>query len=131
MLKKVTIELTEAQAKIVLQAVEEWFRLRMGQHGGLAHDLAFYGYKYKKGDDDTFNNAIAKQAMLDGILDEMFHIAFTQCGKPRKVEPDVTVASDIWSALRYELSYKSDRMTMPFQLGEEPLPKITVKEVEP
>ena len=51
--KKITIELTEPQARIVLTAVEEWFRLRMGQANlnGLADDLAFAGYDRSKDTD--------------------------------------------------------------------------------
>ena len=125
--KKVTIELTETQAKIVLLAVEEWFRLRMGQYSDLANDLAFYGYQCG-GNKAAFDNAIAKRTMLDGILNGLFLIAFPEYGTPRKVEPDVNVASDIWSALRYELSGKADWLSTPFQMGKEPLPKINVEE---
>lgn len=45
-MKKITIEMTEKQARLVLAAVEEWFRLRMGQHSELAEGLAFYGYDH-------------------------------------------------------------------------------------
>lgn len=124
--KKVTIELTETQAKIVLRAVGEWFRLRMGQYGDLSNDLAFYGYQYGR-NKDAFDNAIAKRTMLDGILKGLFLIAFPECGTPRKVEPDVNVASDIWSALRYELSDRSGWVSTPFQMGKEPLPKISIE----
>lgn len=125
--RKVTIELTEAQARIVLRAVEEWFRLRMGQCGDLANDLAFYGHE---GDKDAFDQAILKREVLEDVIRGMFHIAFPPHRSPKEVEPDARIASDIWSVLRYELSEKADWMPTPFQMGEEPLPKITVMEVK-
>ena len=39
--RKVTIEMTEKQARIMLEAVEEWFRLRLAQRSDLANGLAF------------------------------------------------------------------------------------------
>lgn len=38
--------------------------------------------------------------------------------------------ADIWVSLRYKLDKETGWMTKPFQLGEEPLPKITVMEVK-
>ena len=128
--KKVTIELTETQAQIVLRAVEEWFRLRMGQYGDLANDLAFYGYKGDNEDNDAFDFAVIKMGVFEDEIRGMFRMAFPPCGRPHEIEPAVNVASDIWSVLRYELSDKSDRIFTPFKMGKEPLPKITVMEAK-
>ncbi len=127
MAKKVTIELTETQARSVLIAVEEWFRLRMGQSSDLANGLAFLNYK--KGESD-FDWVIQRRDAIEQVIRAMFNIAWPHYGTPGSVPPEVHVASDIWSTLRWELSEKGEWDRTPFQMGPEPLPKITVEEVE-
>ena len=131
MAKKIIIELTETQARTVLAAVEEWFRLRMGQPSELANGLAFLGYKHDKEHPEKFDRAIQKRDSLQAVIRAMFSIAFGCYGTPAEVTPETHIASDIWSALRYALRPKeSDGFCSgPFQMGPEPLPKITVKEV--
>ena len=124
MAKKITIELTETQARTVLIAVEEWFRLRMGQYSDLANGLAFLGFKHNPGNDREFDRRISKRDAIQEVIKAMLHIAFPDYETPRTIEPEVHVASDIWSALRYELGPKSDWCSTPFQMGPEPLPRI-------
>ena len=127
-MKKVTIELTEAQAKIVLTALEEWFRLRKGQPFDLANGLAFLGYKHDPEHPERFDRLIQKRDHLYEVIQAMFHIAFGQYGTPQKLDPEVNIASDIWSTLRYAMASEELRHSTPFQMGSEPLPKITVEE---
>lgn len=131
--KKITIELTETQARIVLAAVEEWFRLRLAQGHDLANGLAFLGYVHKEAKPGEFDLRIERRDNLDAVVHAMLEIAFPwrKHGISRPVESEVHVASDIWSTLRYELSNKEagwDRT--PFQMGPEPLPKITVENTD-
>lgn len=128
MAKKVTIELSEAQARIVLSAIEEWFRLRMGQYSDLANDLAFLGFKHNPGNDREFDRRICKRDAIQEVVKAMLRITFPEYGTPEKIDPEVHVASDIWSALRYELWPKTEWSSTPIQLGHEPLPKIIVEE---
>lgn len=125
MAKKVTIELTGQQAQIVLAAVEEWFRLRMGQTAYFANDLACL----KHGDAD-FDKVLVRRDAIEELVRAMFRIAWPPYGAPREVPPYVHVASDIWSALRYEMGPKTEWCSTPFQMGPEPLPRITVEESE-
>lgn len=124
---KVTIEMSENQARIVLVALEEWFRLRMGQEFDLANGLAFHGYKHSKENHEAFNSAIQRRDSIQAVIRAMFHIAWPHYGTPEKVDPEVHIASDIWSQLRWELSTKEEWMSTPFQMGPEPMPKITVE----
>ena len=129
--KKVIIELNEAQAYTVLAAVEEWFRLRMGQSRDLADGLAFLGYTHDRNKPEAFNRRIQTRDNIEEVFRAVFRIAFGYHGVPERTPPEVHVASDIWSALRWELSSKDgawDRT--PFRMGPEPMPKITVEEVE-
>lgn len=128
MAKKVTIELTEEQARIVLVAVEEWFRLRMGQQSELANGLAFLGFNHDKAEKGEFDRRIVKRNAITHVIRAALAIAFPDYGIPIENAPEVNIASDIWSQLRWELSTKEAWMSTPFQMGSEPMPKITVEE---
>ena len=125
--KKVILELNETQAYTVLAAVEEWFRLRMGQPSDLANGLAFLKYNRDK---DNFDFVIQRRNAIEQLVRAMFNIAWPYYGTPGEVPPEVHVASDIWSTLRWELGPKDEWSSTPFQMGPEPLPKITVEELD-
>lgn len=130
-MKKVTIEMSETQARIVLAAVEEWFRLRMGQHSELAEGLAFYGYKHDEAKPGEFDRRIQRRSAIAEVLKAAMRIAFPYAfGVIYENTPDVNIASDIWSQLRWELSTKEEWMSTPFQMGSEPMVKVTVEDVE-
>lgn len=124
---KVTIEMNEKQARIVLTALEEWFRLRMGQEFDLANGLAFMGCQHCKDNHAAFDSAIQRRDSLQAVIRAMFNIAWPHYGTPSNVDPEVHIASDIWSQLRWELSTKEAWMSTPFRMGPEPMPKITVE----
>lgn len=128
-MKRVTIEMSETQARIVLTAVEEWFRLRMGQYNELANDLAFLGFDHDKAMKGEFDMRIVKRNAITHILRAVCAIAFPDYGIPIENEPEVNIASDIWSQLRYELNPKEEWGYKPFQMGREPMVKVTVEEV--
>ena len=129
MAKKVIIELTEPQARIALIALEEWFRLRMGQYSDLANALALYDYRYDAEKKEEFNLRMVRRDAIQEMVKAMLRIAFPPYGTPEKVTPETHIASDIWSTLRYEMWSKDEWSSTPFQLGPEPLPKITVEEI--
>ena len=131
-MKKITIEMTEKQARIVLAAVEEWFRLRMGQSSELANGLAMLDFDYKENDRAKFDACMRKRDALQAVIDAMLRIAFPWRGytNGHEIQPDVHIASDIWSQLRYDLTHvKTEWMSTPFQMGTEPMVKVTVEEV--
>ena len=133
MSKKVTIEMTETQARLVLEAVEEWFRLRLAQRSDLANGLAFLGYDWNSGnqkDEKEFDRRIERRNSLDVVIGAMLDIAFPYIkhGIPFEVTPETHIVSDIWSQLRWELSNKEQWMSTPFQMGAEPMVKVTVEE---
>lgn len=130
MAKKVTLEMTETQARIVLAAVEEWFRLRMGQGRDLTDGLAFMGYKHDEKNRGEFDERITRRDCLDSLMRAVFDVAFPWKlhGISKPLDPEVHIASDIWSQLRWELSTKEEWMSTPFQMGAEPMVKVTVEE---
>ena len=131
MAKKVTIEMNETQARLVLAAVEEWFRLRMGQSSDLANSLAMLGYDYNEPDRDKFDACLVKRDSLDAVIKAMLKIAFpwSGYGMGHEIQPEVHIVSDIWSQLRYELNPKTEWGYTPFQMGTEPMVKVTVEDV--
>jgi hypothetical protein len=129
MAKKITIEMTETQARLVLESVEEWFRLRMGQYHQTADGLAFSGFHYSEEKRAEFDDRIMRRNHINLILKAVMDIAFPYSIVPRELDPDVHIASDIWSQLRWDLSEKDaiwDRT--PFQMGTEPMVKVTVED---
>lgn len=126
--KTVKIELTEKQARVVLAAVEEWFRLRMGQYHDTANGLAFLDFNREDGSSEAFNEAIIRRNHITTVLRAAMDIAFPT-PRPISNTSDVHIASDIWSQLRWELSTKDEWMSTPFQMGSEPMPKVIVEEV--
>ena len=130
MTKKVTIEMNETQARLVLAAVEEWFRLRMGQSHDLANGLAMLGFDYNNHSRDEFDERMRKRDSLQAVIDAMLKIAFPWrgYGMGHEIQPEVHIVSDIWSQLRYELHPKTEWGYTPFQMGTEPMVKVTVED---
>ena len=129
-MKKVTIEMSETQARLVLEAVEEWFRLRMGQHSELAEGLAFYGYDHKTAEEGEFDRRIQRRRAIAEVLKAVMRIAFPDVyGVVYENTQEVNIASDMWSQLRWELSNKEEWRSEPFQMGTEPMVKVTVEDV--
>ena len=130
MAKKVTIEMNETQARLVLAAVEEWFRLRMGQSHDLANGLAMLGFDYSNHSRDEFDERMRKRDSLQAVIDAMLKIAFPWrgYGMGHEIQPEVHIVSDIWSQLRYELHPKTEWGYTPFQMGTEPMVKVTVED---
>ena len=129
-MKKVTIEMSETQARIALAAVEEWFRLRMGQHSELSEGLAFYDFDHNTAREGEFDRRIQKRQAISEVLKAAMRIAFPDSwGAVYENTPEVNIASDMWSQLRLELSNKEEWRGEPFQMGSEPMIKVTVEDV--
>lgn len=133
MAKKIIMEMNESQARILLTALEEYFRLRMGQANisSLADDLAFATYdRSKDASGKGFDLAIQRRDSINHILTAIFRIAWPIYGAPEHKPDPVQIAGDMWSQLRWELSEKEPYRATPIQLGPEPLPKITITDTK-
>lgn len=131
MAKKITIEMNETQARLVLAAVEEWFRLRMGQSSDLANGLAMLGFDYQNHTKEQFDARMRRRDALDAVINAMLKIAFPWRGymNGHEIEPEVHIVSDIWSQLRYDLNFNKNEWTStPFQMGTEPMVKVIVED---
>lgn len=128
---KITIECNKEQANLMVAALEEYFRIRMGQTNYLADKLAFDGFNYKCRAEGEFEQIISNREELENILAKIKNFL------PATHSSDsCRSASDIWSCLRHEMyihgggshSNISDvRACEPIQLGIYELPKITIE----
>ena len=126
---KITIECTENQSSIILQGLEEFFRLRMAQADHVAQSLVDDVADINK----DINNYCDKRAMLESAFQTVVNIAY-----PRHDHSSDTCrnAADLWSCIRHAM-YKAEphrdpdswdiRSREPIQLGTEPLPKVEVE----
>lgn len=133
MAKKINMEMSEDQARILLAALEEYFRLRMGQANicGLADDLAFATYDRSKDPSGKgFDLAIQRRDSINHILTAIFNIAWPIYGAPEQKSASMLIAGDMWSQLRWELSEKEPYKATPIQLGPESLPKIKITDTK-
>ena len=124
---KITIECSNDQADIILQALEDFFRLRMGQADCVAQSLVD-----DVADLHDIDNYCDKREMLESAYRMVVNIAY-----PRSNHSSDTCrnASDLWCCIRYAIykakSHDPDswdvRSSEPIQLGTEPLPKVEVE----
>ena len=124
------IELTEDQMRVLEHCTESWMRLMMGQVMELADDLAFYDtYKFKDREDfkEIHSRACDKRDVIYEILSSVMRIAFGRSyGVPDEKSEDCMIAECMWDAIRFARG--TSRWDKPFQIGDEPTPKIEVIE---
>ena len=127
------IKVSANQMRIIQNALEYFFRVRMGQFFDLAHDIAFEGFNYKNHLDEEFSERAERRIAAETLFDKGY-LAATG-GEWRIKTPDVENAIDIWHVIRHQRwkdnPNRSD-CTMdacePFQIAGEPL--CTVERIE-
>jgi len=119
------IELTEEQARIMKKAMEEFFRLRMGQDYDFSDDMACLqsGFPTKE---PAFSKMLARRDHMRELMRAFFAIAFEPKGYLEQKTDEMLVAEDIWEAIRYARG--EGRHESPLHVGPEPFP--TVEKVE-
>ena len=120
-----TITLTEQQIRVTQNALEEYFRLRMGQQRDFCDDLAHIGRSTAT--DKAFDAFIARRDHLEEIMRAFFKIAFEPIGYLKEKTDDMMIAETIWDTMRFARG--ESRWDKPFQVGPEPCPKIERTEV--
>lgn len=129
---KYTIELTEAQLRLVNAALEEWFRIPLNQWSELADRLARKGVDLSRNNprhSEIFDNYIIRRDAVHEIMRSIGRILWPQ-GTPMKDEGQL-VAEDIWQCIRHQLWIDGGRNpnnwldSQPaLHLSKEPLPII-------
>ena len=128
MSKKYKITLTEEQMRVTQNALEEWFRLRLGQDMDFSNELAFLDFEQPEDDverDEVFRERIYHRDAIREIMRAVFHIAFSSpYGVPKEKTPDMQISECLWDSIRFARGLS--RWDQPFQIGSEPVPKIEV-----
>lgn len=132
---KLTMELTNEQYGIILSALEEYFRLRMGQADIVAQEFSDDTYPVRENfkDEDSFLLAherwLIKRDAIEAVMRAACELNY---GRYSSSSSDrCRNASDLWSVMRYS-RYKDDpnvpgwdrRRAEPIQLGTIPLPIV-------
>ena len=128
------LEISEEQAVITKIALEEYFRLRMGQFDDLSVDLAFSGYDRDNYTSEEFDTRNERRWSAEAV----FRVALDVAQPMRKygMHPEQTIemrrAMDIWQVIRHKL-WKDRRgdedswcvdSREPMCMSGEPLPRM-------
>lgn len=129
MAKKYKITLTEEQMRVTQNALEEWFRLRLGQCTDFSNDMAFLDYKQPEDvtkREVAFRDRICRRDAIREIMRAVFHIAFPNNGYGVIDEktPEMLIVEGLWESIKFARGLS--RWNKPFQIGSEPVPKIEV-----
>ena len=128
--KKYTIELTENQVRVIQDALEEYFRLRMGQDTEFCTDIA--GLNADLSPDNPhheliFDRYIQRRDHMEEVMRAFFRIAFEPIGYLKEKTDDMLIAECIWDSIRCVRGLS--RWGQPLSTGSEPVPKINVEEI--
>lgn len=127
---KYRVVLTEDQMRVTQVALEEYFRLRMGQVFDFGRDLASIGVDLTPTNPDhekLFERYIQNADWVEETMKGIFRALFGPYGVPKEKTDDMMIAECIWDALRFARG--QSRWNEPFQIGPEPTPKITKEEL--
>ena len=125
--KKYTIELTENQVRVIQDALEEYFRLRMGQDTEFCTDMAELNADLSPDNPHhelIFDRYIQRRDHMEEIMRAFFRIAFEPTGYLKEKTDDMLIAECIWDAIRCVRGLS--RWGSPLHTGSEPVPKIEI-----
>ena len=124
-----TLTLTEQQARVVQNALEEYFRLRMGQDDDFCGDLARMETDLDPENPEherLFDLYIARRDHMQELMRAFFKIAFEPSGHLKEKSKDMMIAECVWDSIRFARGLS--RWSSPFHIGPEPCPKIERRE---
>ena len=125
--KKYTIELTENQVRVIQNALEEYFRLRMGQDAEFCTDMAELNADLSPDNPHhelIFDRYIQRRDHMEEVMRAFFRIAFEPTGYLKEKTDDMLIAECIWDAIRCVRGLSN--WSSPLHTGSEPVPKIEI-----
>lgn len=134
--KMYKLTISKNQLRVIMIALESYFRTRMGQFFDFASDVAKNGFEYTKDNPDNdrlFNEYIYRRNESQELFEHAYDVAAPNHYERKKTK-DMVTAIDIWHVIRHQryLDRKEpkDHYTVdaypPFPSGSEPLPRIEV-----
>ena len=121
------LKITEKQLSIIQNALEEYFRLRMGQCHDFTTDFCSMGVDLSPENpnhDRIFDRYIVRRNAMLEVMSAAFRIGWNGTFLEEKT-PEMLIAEDIWDCIRYARG--QGRGGSPLHLGEEP--PIEIQEV--
>lgn len=115
--------------RVTQNALEEYFRLRLGQAIDFANDMAEICdgreafEKSNPNHERNFARMISRRDHIQDIMKAVFSIAFEPYGYLQKKTDDMMIAECIWDAIR--VARGVSKYGHAFAIGSEPVPKIT------
>lgn len=136
--KMYKLTISKNQLRVIMIALESYFRTRMGQFFDFASDVAQNGFVYKRDNPDNdrlFNEYIDRRNESQDLFKKAFDVAAPNRYERNKT-PDMVTAIDIWHVIRHQMYLEfpepKDHYTVdaypPTPCGNEPLPKIAKEE---
>lgn len=134
--KKYTLTITEKQAVLIKDALEEYFRIRMNQWGDLADSLSMKNIDLSTDNpnhEKIFERYITERDSVRKVLECAGRILWENQKNPKSEEQ--LIAEDIWQVIRHQLWKDSENKNAwcvdarePLRMSDEPLPEM--KKVE-
>ena len=123
------LKVTEKQLSVIQTALEEFFRLRMGQCFDFTDDFCLMNVDLASdnpNNDRLFDRYIVRRNAMREVMNAAFRIGYGYNGYLREKTPEMLIAEDIWDSIRYARG--QSRWDSPLHLGDEP--PIKIQEVE-
>lgn len=134
--KKYTLTITEKQAILIREALEEYFRIRMNQWSDLADSLVMKNIDFSPHNpnhEKIFERYITERGAVRKVLECAGRIIWENHRNPKSEEQ--LIAEDIWQVIRHQLWKDSENKndwcvdaSEPLRMSDEPLPEM--KKVE-
>lgn len=94
---KYKIEVDDEQLNIMRIAIEEYFRIRMGQYWDLADTIAFTGFDYDNYTKEEFDRRITSRDTLRDLLD-----GYSRTYRINEKPDDISMAVDMWHVIEHQ-----------------------------
>lgn len=130
--KKYILIITEKQAVLIKDALEEYFRIRMNQWGDLAESLAMKRIDLSPNNpnhDKIFERYITEREAVRKVLECAGRIIWENQRNTKSEEQ--LIAEDIWQVIRHQLWKDSENRNdwcvdsrEPLRMSDEPLPEM-------
>ena len=134
--KRYVLTMTEKQAVLIKDALEEYFRIRMNQWGDLADSLVMKDIDLSPRNpkhEIIFERYITERESVRNVLECVGRIIWENQRNPKSEEQ--LIAEDIWQVIRHQLWKDSENRNdwcvdsrEPLRMSDEPLPEM--KKVE-
>lgn len=131
------IEVNEKQLRMINCALEEYFRLRLGQFWGLADDISLLGVDMSPENpnhDKIFDSFITRRDAVREILDAAWRVASGHGRDLVTTENDTLICEDLWQVFRHQLWIDNENRVEwtvdaqePYLMSSEPAAVISRK----